>query len=158
MRGNRETVGGELLITYDPTPATWMWAWDNDLREDARLAASLGFVFRHHAHHQDATICFLGRTALTVFAWIAACRRPTSGRPEPAIWSRLRSPDLRLSWPSSTAATRRPTARTRASPTATAATRGLAWRSFAFSGFARFNDWGPYDYYRDFNLHASRCS
>ena len=27
----------------------------------------------------------------------------------------------------------------------------LSWRSIAFSGFARFNDWGPYDYYRDFN-------
>jgi hypothetical protein len=28
----------------------------------------------------------------------------------------------------------------------------VAWRSVAFSGSARFNDWGPYDYHRDFNL------
>ena len=24
-------------MTFDPTPATWMWAWDNDVREDANL-------------------------------------------------------------------------------------------------------------------------
>ena len=50
VRGNRETIGGELLIAYDPTPATWMWAWDNDVREDARLAASLGLVVPPPAH------------------------------------------------------------------------------------------------------------
>jgi hypothetical protein len=26
---NRETVAGELLLTYDPTPGTWMYDWDN---------------------------------------------------------------------------------------------------------------------------------
>ncbi len=31
VRGNRETVGAEMLIACDPTPATWMWAWDNDV-------------------------------------------------------------------------------------------------------------------------------
>ncbi len=33
---NRETTAGELMLTYDPTPATWIWAWDNDIREDAQ--------------------------------------------------------------------------------------------------------------------------
>ena len=31
VRSNRETTAGELLFAYDPTPATWMWAWDNDV-------------------------------------------------------------------------------------------------------------------------------
>jgi hypothetical protein len=35
VRGNRETVAGELLLTYDPTPGTWMYDWDNDMTEDA---------------------------------------------------------------------------------------------------------------------------
>ena len=27
-----------------------------------------------------------------------------------------------------------------------------AYRQWVLTGFAKFNDWGPYDYYRDFNL------
>ena len=44
VRANRETTAGELLITYDPTPGTWMYEWDNDRAEDAKFAANLGFV------------------------------------------------------------------------------------------------------------------
>jgi hypothetical protein len=28
----------------------------------------------------------------------------------------------------------------------------VAWGSLAFESSAKFNDWGPYDYHRDFNL------
>jgi len=27
----------------------------------------------------------------------------------------------------------------------------VSWRSLAVTGFAKFNDWGPFDYYKDFN-------
>ena len=47
VRWNRETVAGEILFTYDPTPGTWMYDWDNDMKEDAKLAVSAGFVYRH---------------------------------------------------------------------------------------------------------------
>ncbi|TAE10387.1 MAG: glycosidase, partial [Bacteroidetes bacterium] len=46
VRSNRETVAGELLLTYDPTPATWMYEWDNDRAEDAKFAISAGVVYR----------------------------------------------------------------------------------------------------------------
>ncbi|RZJ33303.1 MAG: glycosidase, partial [Flavobacterium sp.] len=36
VRGNREQVAGELLLTYDPTPGTWMYDWDNDRTEDSK--------------------------------------------------------------------------------------------------------------------------
>jgi hypothetical protein len=63
VRGNRETVAGELL-TYDPTPGTWMYDWDNDMTEDAKFAVSTGFVFRHLPTSQDAAMEFFadGRT------------------------------------------------------------------------------------------------
>nr|MCU0407145.1 hypothetical protein [Ignavibacteriaceae bacterium] len=57
--GNRESTAGELLITYDPTPATWMYSWDNDEREDAKLAFSAGYIFRHHPTTRDASIGIL---------------------------------------------------------------------------------------------------
>jgi hypothetical protein len=59
VRANRETVGGELLITYDPTPATWMYEWNNDMAEDAKFAFSTGFVYSHLPTTMDAAIGFL---------------------------------------------------------------------------------------------------
>ncbi|MEZ4472836.1 MAG: glycoside hydrolase family 2 TIM barrel-domain containing protein [bacterium] len=61
---NRETLGLELLLVYDPTPATWFWEWDNDVREDAGFAASLDLVFRHQPTTRDASF---GVTADGVF-------------------------------------------------------------------------------------------
>ena len=60
VRANRETVAGEILLTFDPTPATWMYEWDNDRAEDAKFAASLGFVYRHLPTSMDAAIIFPG--------------------------------------------------------------------------------------------------
>src|SRR5690606_27802089 len=64
VRANREQVAGELAITFDPTPGTWMYDWDSDQTEDAILAISAGFVFRHLPTTQDAAIGILpdGRT------------------------------------------------------------------------------------------------
>ena len=66
VRANREMVGAELMLSYDPTPATWMWQWDNDVREDAPMAASLDLVYRDFKTTQDAAIGIFedGRTHL----------------------------------------------------------------------------------------------
>ena len=61
VRANRETVAGELLLTFDPTPATWMYEWDSDRTEDAKFAMNLGFVYRHHPTAQDAAMQLLRR-------------------------------------------------------------------------------------------------
>ena len=51
VRGNRETRAAEILFTYDPTPATWMYTWDSDRREDAAFATSFGLVYYQLPHH-----------------------------------------------------------------------------------------------------------
>ncbi len=68
VRSNRQTTAGELLIAYDPTPATWMWAWDNDEMEDASFAMSVDFVYRYQPTTQDAAIGILanGRTIFCI--------------------------------------------------------------------------------------------
>ena len=64
VRANREMAAGELVLTWDPTPATWMYQWDNDVREDARFAASLAYTYKHLPTGMDASIGILadGRT------------------------------------------------------------------------------------------------
>ena len=71
VRSNRETTAGELLLTYDPTPETWMYNWDSDEKEDAPFAASLGFIYRHHPTSQDAAIGIMAN-GRTIFAFPGA--------------------------------------------------------------------------------------
>ena len=71
VRSNRETVAGELLIAYDPTPASWMWAWDSDEMEDAPFAMSADFVYRHQPTTQDAAIGIMAN-GRTIFAFPGA--------------------------------------------------------------------------------------
>ena len=71
VRYNREMVAGEILFTWDPTPGTWMYDWDNDMAEDAPLAISGGFVYRHHPTTMDAAIGILA-DGRTIFAFPGA--------------------------------------------------------------------------------------
>ena len=67
VRDNRETVGFEMLLVYDPTPATWFHAWDRELREDARFAASLDAVYRVQPTSLDSGIAILADGTLAPF-------------------------------------------------------------------------------------------
>ncbi len=49
--------------TYDPTPATWMWAWDNDVREDARSRRQPGLRLPASADHPGRSDRHSRRTA-----------------------------------------------------------------------------------------------
>jgi hypothetical protein len=163
VRGNRETVGGELMITYDPTPATWLWMWDNDVREDARLAGSLGLVVRHLPTSQDASI-FIAEDGVTTYAFPAS--------PPPRQWCPANG-DFGL-WELNGRMVSRVGAGTRvvghayvgnAEPNGSdvegsgarlvrryGADARVGWGANALSVLAKANDWGPYDYHRDFNL------
>ncbi len=149
VRANRETVAGELLITYDPTPATWFWAWDSDVREDGRIAMSLAMVYKHHPTGMDAAIGILadGRTPF-------AFPRSTPPRDLWEVSGRLISKisaDARLA-SKFYAGTGEPNGDDQRLIHRYGLEARLTWSSLAFETFAKFNDWGPYDYHHDFNL------
>jgi len=149
VRENRETVAAEFVLAHDPTPATWMWAWDNDVREDAPLAWSLGFAYRHHPTTTDAAIGVLA-DGRTFFAFPGAPPAKDLWEVNGRVVSRL-GPDMRL-----VAHAYGGTGQARGDDPRLVKRFGadarLAWDRFAFATFAKFNDWGPYDYHRDFNL------
>jgi hypothetical protein len=149
VRANRETVGGELLVAYDPTPATWMWAWDNDVREDAPLAASVGYVFRHHPTTQDAATGILG-DGKTRFAFEYSPPPHDLWEINARLVSRL-STDARV-----VAHFFVGTGEANGDDPRVIDRYGtdgrLTWGPAALEMSAKFNDWGPYDYHRDFNL------
>ena len=150
VRGyNREMTAGEILFTYDPTPATWMYTWDSDRSEDAPLAVSAGVVFRHLPTTQDAAIGILpdGRT---LFAFPGAAPPADLWEAHARIVSKV-SPEF--GW---VANLYTGTAQANGSdPRKIHRTGGdvrLIYQKYkAVLGYKN-NDWGPYDYHRDFNL------
>jgi hypothetical protein len=154
--GNREMAAGELLITYDPTPATWMWAWDNDTREDAGFAAAAGYVFYHLPTTRDATL-FVAEDGQTIYAFGAA----PPARDHWEVWTRVVSvprPNVRLVaglYAGSAEGSGYDTSGEDRTLNRKIERWGggarLAWGQQVFEGYAKFNDWGPYDYHRDFN-------
>lgn len=148
VRWNRETTAGEILFTYDPTPGTWMYEWDNDRAEDAEFAMNLGFVYRRLPTTMDAHIGFLADR--TIFSF------PNSA-PAEDLWevhSRMVSkigPDFGMVGNfyygngqgngDSDRLIKRFGGDVR-----------ILYKNFKLHYEQKINDWGPYDYHRDFNL------
>ena len=144
---NRETYGGELLLVYDPTPGSYFFSWDNLDREDADFAASLDIAYRHQPTVRDALFSFTSDGTLFAFpgsppaadTWQVTSRMMFNANGTRMVISpyvaqeQSRGIDDRLV--------------TRAGLDF-AASRG----ALLVQGFAKVNDWGPYDFYRDFNF------
>lgn len=147
--GQRETTAGEILFTYDPTPATWMYSWDSDVREDAPLAVSAGFVYRHQPTVRDANIGILtdGRT---IFAFPGAPPAQDLWEAHARFVSKL-APGLGF-----IANIYGGTGQANGSDDRLIYRYGgdirLALKTYKLIAAVKIDDWGPYDYHRDFNL------
>ncbi len=149
VRANREQVAGEILFTYDPTPGTWMYDWDNDRSEDAKFAVSAGFVFRHLPTTQDAAIGIFpdGRTT---FAFPGAAPAKDLYEINARLVSKL---NKEFGFVANVYAG---DAQANGSDARTISRYGMDLRMIynkvKLSSFIKVNDWGPFDYHRDFNL------
>jgi hypothetical protein len=148
VRANRETTAGELLISFDPTPGTWMYEWDNDRAEDAKFAFNLGFVFRHQPTAQDAAIGFLANR--TAFAFPNAAPAQDLWEVNSRIVAKANT-DLGL-----IANLYFGTAQANGSNERLIERAGgdirLIYNNMKLTHSFKINDWGPFDYHRDFNL------
>ena len=148
VRSNRKTTAGELLLTYDPTPGSWFYAWDSDRTEDAKLAFNLGFVYRHLPTTMDAHIGFLADRSIFAFPNSVPAKDlwETSSR----IVSKVSS-DLGL-----IANLYVGNGQSNGSDSRMINRFGLdlraIYKKYKIEGALKVNDWGPFDYHRDFNL------
>jgi hypothetical protein len=149
VRTNRETVAAELLLTFDPTPATWMYEWDSDRIEDAEFALSLGIVYRHQPTTMDAAIGIFpdGRTTFAFpgatpakDVWELNARVVSKPNRDLGFIALIYAGDAQANG-SDQRMIRRYGSEVRA-----------MFKHMKWSSHIRFNDWGPYDYHRDFNL------
>ena len=148
VRWNRETTAGEILITYDPTPGTWMYEWDNDRQEDAKFAMNAGFVFRHHPTAMDAAIGFLGNRTAFAFPnsvpaedlWEAHTRMVSKLTPDFGIIGNFYFGNAQANGSDDRLIER------------FGGDIRLIYNKMKVTSQIKVNDWGPFDYHRDFNL------
>jgi hypothetical protein len=148
VKVNRETVGGELLLTYDPTPATWMYEWDNDRAEDAKLAISTDFVFRHLPTTQDASIGFFSDRSTFVFdksapahdLWETNTRLVSKINPNFGLIANLLIGNAQSNGSNERLIERY------------GGDIRFIYNKVKVVGTFKVNDWGPYDYHKDYNL------
>jgi len=148
VRGNRETTAAELMLTYDPTPATWMWNWENDRREDAKFAGSMGFIYKRHHTTADAGLFISDTNQVYAFPgatpsrdlWEVNCRFINRfGRTTRMI--------TKLYF-----GTAEPNGDNERLINRFGVDSRIAWPVVALAGHFKVNDYGPYDYHQDHNL------
>jgi hypothetical protein len=146
--GNRETTAGELLLTYDPTPGSWFYEWDNDRSEDAKIAFNLGFVYRHHPTAQDAHIGFLANRTFFAFPqsapaqnlWEISSRVVSKVSPDLGIIGNIYGGNAQANGDSDRTIER------------FGGDIKMIYKKWKLEYGFKINDWGPFDYHRDFNL------
>ncbi|CAN5736058.1 hypothetical protein BH11BAC3_BH11BAC3_13220 [soil metagenome] len=149
VRSNRETLGGELLLSYDPTPATWMYEWNNDEAEDAKFAFNVDLIYRNLPTTQDASIGFTQKRASYAFPasapahdlWEVNTRIVSKLTPSFGIIANLFAGNGQANGSDARLITHRYGGDVR-----------VVYKKMKFVFTGKFNDWGPFDYYRDFNL------
>jgi len=149
VRSNRETVAGELLLTFDPTPGTWMYEWDNDRAEDSKMSFSVGMVYRHLPTTQDAAVIFPGTGRVPVAAsgaapaldlWEVNTRIVSKVNPQLGVIANLYGGNGQANG---------------SDPRTIKRLGGdvrVIYKTMKLSSHIKVNDWGPFDYHRDFNL------
>lgn len=56
--GNRAARAAEVYVTYDPTPETYFYDWDNDVRENASFAYNIGLTYIDYPTITDAELFY----------------------------------------------------------------------------------------------------
>jgi beta-galactosidase len=148
VRANREMVGLEMLVGYDSTPATWQYAWNAVEKENAFLAGFLDFTYRYLPTSQDAAVSVSAEGFIFAF---------DGAPPAQNLWE-LRgrmyfnpTPKLRFVGDFYGGIAQANGTDERVIPR-TGFWGRLLYERLSLAAWFKINDWGPFDYHRDFNF------
>jgi hypothetical protein len=149
--GNREARSAEVYFTWDPTGATQFYSWDNDWREDARFAMDFGGGYTEFPTATDANLFFL--EPLGVNASFG------EGLPAEDVWT-VSSRMVFNPKPGQKYITRFVKGFDQSTGNPTGGSRDyfqFHWKAIfggrhTLSGYYMKDAWGPYDFYRQFNV------
>lgn len=166
---NRETMGVELLATFDPTGATWFYEWDNDEKEDAPFAANYGIVYKRQPTSTDGGFFYdpalnryylfkaglLAKDIITInsklvfnFSRNTRAVLKLYGGQEYATGNTF---DPVNPYSNADLKKRLDYERLQRTVTRYGAEYQIKYYNYYLKGFVKLNDWGPYDYNRQWN-------
>ncbi len=149
--GNREARSGELYLTYDPTGATQFYDWDNDWREDAKFAFNIGGTYTEYPTQTDSELFFFepggtnasfGQGLPAEDVWGVSSRMVFNPNPNAKyIFNLIRGYEQSTGDPNG----------------GTRKFYEIHWkaefkRRHVFEGYFMKDAFGPYDFYRQFNI------
>ncbi|MDJ0918977.1 MAG: hypothetical protein QNJ05_14545 [Woeseiaceae bacterium] len=152
--GNREARSAELYLTYDPTGATQFYDWDNDWREDAKFAYNIGGTYTRFPTKTDSYLFFFDPLRINVpfgeglaaeDVWAVSSRIVMNPNPSSRyIFRFIRGFEQSTGNPGGL-------------NDGNADYFEFHWRAewnrkHFFSGFYKNDAFGPYDFFRQFNL------
>lgn len=154
---SRETIGGEFLFTYDPTPATYFYNWDHDQREEAYYAANLHFVANYFPNQSDSHVYIteegynvsFGEGLPSMFAWSVNTKHIFN--PTKSI-KLIGNVFVAQRQPSGTQQTLVDDDETFYKPLSYGMDGKLIFNKFMIQGALAFNEFGPYDFHEQFDL------
>ncbi len=148
---NRQALSAELFLTWDPTPASFFYAWDSDVREDAPFAYSIGGNFTRYETATDANLFYyqegatnapFGSGLPAADVWLAKGRFIMNPSPDLKIIANLEAGSQQASGnPDGYLA-----------EYLSLATDLVINRKHLISAYAKKDAWGPLDWYRQFNI------
>ena len=149
--GNREARSAEIIFTWDPTPESSFYQWDNDKREDADLAFNLVFNYTQYPTATDSHLFYYqqGRINAAFGAglpaediWIVSSRIVMNPSTDFKIISNLES-----GFQQSTGLAGNDTRRYY-----TAEFKAMIDRKYIHAAYIKKDAWGPYDFHRQFDV------
>lgn len=148
---NREARAAELMVTWDPTPETPFYAWDNDMRENAGAAFNIGANYTRYPYQTDAFLFFFEEGG-TNAAFPA-------GLPSDEVWSLssrvVLNPAVNARYIAnlllgSQQSTGNPDGGSRQFYELSG--KMVLGKRHIISGYFKKDAWGPYDFHRQFNV------
>ncbi|MDA3884622.1 MAG: hypothetical protein PF638_03405 [Candidatus Delongbacteria bacterium] len=148
---NREAVAGELFFTYDPTPGSYFYAWDNDQQEDAGFAFSIGGNYTSYKTDTDSHLFYYqeGKTNAPFGVGLKASD----------VWLAkgrfLMNPDPNFKIITNIEAGKQQTTGVPGYDPAeyfSVDAKFIINKKHILSGYAKKDAWGPLDWYRQFNI------
>ncbi|MEM6730451.1 MAG: glycosidase, partial [Myxococcota bacterium] len=147
VRGNQEMAAYELLVVWDPTPATFFWQFDNRAQEDSPMSLGLDLVYRDFRGVQDAGIGVLADQSQFAFDGSV----PEEDLFEASLQARGKIDGVRYS-ALIYGGEGQPNGDDDRVVQRFGVNYELSYKRMFLQGFIKIDDWGPYDFHRDFNF------
>ncbi len=149
--GNREARSAEVVFTWDETPGSHFYDWDNDKREDAGLAYNIVLNYTQYPSNTDSSSFYyreaernapFGQGQVAEDLWLISSRMIMNPSPARKIITNLEAGYQQSTGKPGNKGRRYTTAQLKI----------VNNNKYIHEAYIKKDMWGPYDYHREFDI------